>query len=162
MALNRSVLVARLLWIFPAILLFLTINQANVAIDLRQTLDGGTAAEAEVLEIAKTDRVDVTMASARLRVPLPDGRVVERELTMPITFAQDLEGSETLDVRVSPGADQEIVIAEVGRAQWRLAAINSAMSFIGFVLLTVGVFAWNRYLKRKGDPAARAPSAANG
>ncbi len=160
MALNRSVLVARLLWIFPALLLFLTINQGMVAFDLRQTLTEGSPASAEVLAIERTDRVDVTMASARLRVPLPGGEVVERELPLPITFAQDLEGSDTLDVRVSPGADQEIVIAELGRAQWRLAAINSAMSLIGLVLLSIGVFAWNRYLKRKGDPAARRPEEA--
>lgn len=131
-----------------------------VAFDLRETLDRGTSATAEVIAIDKTGRVDVTMASARLRVPLPNGDVVERELTLPITFAEDLEGSDSLEVRVSPGADQEIVIAEVGRAQWRLAAINSAMSFIGLVLLSVGVFAWNRYLRRKGDPAARRPEEA--
>lgn len=148
-------LVARLLWIFPAILLFLTINQANVALDLRDTLSAGVPAEADVLAIETTDRADITMASVRLRVVLPEGEVVERELPLPITFAKDLQGSDRLDVRVNSGADQEIVIADLGRAQWRLAAINSGMSLIGFVLLTIGVFAWNRYLRRKGDPAAR-------
>jgi len=155
LALDRSVLVARLLWVIPAILLFLTINQAKVALDLRETLEDGVPVEAEVIEIETSGRVDVTMASARLRLQLPEGEVVERELPLPITFAEDLQGSERLEVRVNPGADQEIVIAELGRAQWRLAAINSAMSLIGLVLVTIGVFAWNRYLRRKGDPARR-------
>ena len=155
LSLNRSELIARLLWIFPAILLFLTIDQVNVALDLRRTLAEGTSAEAEIVGIDRTDRADITMASARLRIPLEGGDVLERELPMPITFIQELEGLKTVEVRLDAGADQEVVIAELGRAQWRLAAINSAMAFLALILVSIGVFAWNRYLKRKGDPADR-------
>lgn len=151
-------LVARILWIFPAILLFLTIDQLNVAFDLRRTLAEGTSAEAEIVAIDRTDRADITMASARLRVPMESGEVLERDLPMPITFVEELEGRETMEVRLNPGADQEIVIAELGRAQWRLAAINSGMAFIALILVSIGVFAWNRYLQRKGDPANRPSS----
>ncbi len=150
----RSRFVARLLWIFPAILLFLTVNQIKVALDVRETLNRGVSATAEVVEIYKTNRVDVTYGYVQLRVPTEDG-VMERRLSMSVSLLPELEGKDSLEVRVLAGEDQEIVIAAVARTQWRMAAINSAMSFMGLILLTIGVGAWNRYLKRKGDPADR-------
>lgn len=152
MAQHRSLLVARLLWIVPAVLLFLTVNQALVALDLRETVQRGRVVTAEVLGFETTERADITMASVRLRLPTADGQV-ERELPLPITFVRSLEGSDSLAVFVAAGADQEIVIAEIGRAQWRLAAINGGISLVGFLLVFWGVFAWNRYLVQKGDPA---------
>lgn len=150
----RSRIVARLLWIFPAILLFLTINQVNVALDLRETLNSGTPATAEVVEIYKTNRVDVTYGYVRLRIPTEDG-VVERRLSMSVSLLPVLEGKDSLDVRLLPGEDQEVVITSIAKPQWHMAAINGGISFIGLVLLTIGVFAWNRYLRRRGDPADR-------
>lgn len=146
-------LVARLLWIIPGILLFLTINQGMVALDLRQTMRDGRLIEAQVLEFSTTDRADITMASIRLRILMPDGSTTDRELPLPITFVRMLEGRDSLDVYLDSGADQEVVIAEIGRAQWRLAAINGGISFIGLILVSWGVFAWNRFLQTKGDPA---------
>lgn len=159
-ALHRSLLVARLLWIFPAILLFLTINQVMVALDLRKTVEAGDVRRAEVIALETTDRVDITMASARLRVPMEDGSTIERELPLPITFVKTLqsEGRDSLDVYMEPGSGGGVVIAEIGRAQWRLAAINGGIAVFGFVLLSWGVFAWNRYLDRKGDPADAVPT----
>lgn len=154
MANSRSRVVARLLWIFPAILLILTINQILVAVNLRNTMSQGDEETARVLAIETTDRADITMASVRLRVPMEQG-AVERDLPMPITFARQLREGQDVNVLVNPGSDQEIVIAEFGRAQWRLAAVNSGMGFIALALFAVGVFAWNRYLDRKGDPADR-------
>lgn len=154
----RSRLVARLLWIFPAILLFLTINQIKVALDVRETLDRGVPATAEVVEIYKTNRVDVTYGYVQLRIPTAEG-VIERRLSMSVSLLPELEGKDSLDVRVLSGEDQEIVVAAVARTQWRMAAINGAMSFVGLILLTIGVSAWNRYLKQKGDPADRVETA---
>lgn len=153
MALHRSLLVARLLWVVPVLLLFLTINQGMVALDLRETVRGGELVSAEVLAYETTDRADITMASVHLRFPSSDGTLVERELPLPITFVRTLEGRDTLDVFVSSGADQEVVISEIGRAQWRLAAINGGMSLIALLLVSWGVYAWNSYLEEKGDPA---------
>lgn len=153
MALRGSRLVARLLWVVPGVLLFLMLNQTMVALDLRETIREGRLVEADVLAVNTTDRADITMASVRLRVPTSDGATIERELPLPITFVRTLEGQDALDVFVDAGADQEIVIAEIGRAQWRLAAINGAISLVALLLVSWGVFAWNRFLDRKGDPA---------
>ncbi|MEX0746549.1 MAG: DUF3592 domain-containing protein [Rhodothermales bacterium] len=144
------ILIARLLWIFPLILLFLTVYLAKAAVDIKETLDEGEVVRAEVLELYKTGRVDVTYGFARLRVPM-GGRLVERKLSMPTSFIEELEGRDSVDVRVRPGHDQEIVIVEVARPQWRMAAINAGISLLGFILLSIAVFSWNRYLHRRSD-----------
>ena len=143
---------ARLLWIIPAILLFLTINQAKVALDLRNTLNRGVPATAEVVEIYQTNRVDVTYGYVDLRIATGDS-VIERRLSMSVSLIPPLEGLDSLDVRILPGDEQSIVIEAIARPQWQMAAINSGISFIGLVLVTIGVWSWNRYLRKKGDPA---------
>ncbi len=148
----RSRFVARLLWIFPAILLFLTINQSKVALDLRHTLNRGIPATAEVIEIYQTNRVDVTFGYVLLRVPTDEG-LVERRLSMSVSLLPALEGQDSLQVRLLPGEDQDIVITAIARPQWQMAAINSGISFIGLILVSIGVWAWNGFLRRKGDPA---------
>jgi hypothetical protein len=159
---NRSHTVARLLWVFPAILLFLAVNQLRVAYGLRATLAGGEPAVAEIYEYHTEDRVDVTYDYVSLRVPLPDGRVIEREkVSLPHSLAPLLEGRESVAVRVRPGADQPVVIMPIVQSQWRIAAVNAAISVVGFLLLGLGVYAWNRYLRRQGDPADQPVAAAS-
>ena len=156
-----SFFVARILWVLPALLFVLTIHQIDVALDLHETLTRGTPAVAEVTEFRTTNRAEIKFDEIGLRATLPDGRVVEQaHMSIPHSFAQELAGRQTLDVRVLPGADQPLVIASLGRAHWRMAAINAAMSALGFVLLAFGVGAWNRYLRRRGDPAQQVPEAA--
>ena len=144
--------VARLLWIIPAILLFLTINQAKVALDLRNTLNRGVPAKAEVVEIYQTNRVDVTYGYVDLRIATEEG-VIERRLSMSVSLLPPLEGRDSLDVRIISGDEESIVIEAIAKPQWQMAAINSGISFLGLVLVTIGVWSWNRYLRRKGDPA---------
>lgn len=145
------------MWILPAILLVLGVYQVNVALDIRTTLHEGQLAQAEVIDAEVSGRADVTYDYISLRARLDDGTVIEREkMSLPHTIAKDLEGTTTLEVRVLPGSDQPVVVAELGRAHWRIAAINALMCAVGVVMLTAGVFAWNRYLHRKGDPALRA------
>ncbi len=151
---NASQVVARLLWIFPALLLFLTVYLGKAAIDLYETLHEGVPAVAEVTELEISNRVDVTYDYVSLRVALPDGQVIERErLSLPHSLAPSLAGQSTLQVRVRPGAEQEVVIERIARPQWRIALTNAVMSFIAFVIGVVGVGWWNRYLSRQGDPA---------
>ena len=163
MAVSSTRVIARLLWVFPALLLLLALHQWNAAQDLRATLENGQPATAQITAFESSGRVDVSYDWVSLRVTLPDGQVLEQEqLSFPHSFVPLIEGKETIDVRVLPGADQEIVIAPIGRAQWRLAAINAAISLLGFLMAAAGVFAWNRYLRRRGDPAEADPSIVEG
>jgi hypothetical protein len=149
--------VARALWVFPTLLFLLMVHQAKVAYNLQTTLQNGELAMAEVTDFHQEDRVDVTYDYVRLRVRLGDGRQFEREkLSLPHSLIQRLEGVDQLEVRVLPGASQEVVITSVGATQSRIAAINAAMCLVGFLLLGFAVYRWNTYLARQGDPADRA------
>ncbi len=149
-------LVARLMWIVPIALLLLSLNQAKVAYDLHYTLNNGIPAVAEVLEVEVNERVDIPYGFVSLRVNLEDGRQIEQEkMSLPYTLLPAVRYEEKLDVRVYPEADQQIVIEKIASTQWKIAAVQGLMGFAGFLLAAFGVFAWNRYLRQKGDPADR-------
>lgn len=149
-------IVARLLWIMPAILFFLTIHQILVSIDIRETYREGVPATAEITEFDLTDRSEVKHAFVGLRVRMDDGTVIEKShVAVPYTLIHYVRDRDEVDVLVSPDADQDVVFLESGDSHWRIAAVNSAMSFLGFLMFFAGVFWWNRYLARHGDPARR-------
>ena len=158
MALTTSRTVARLLWIIPILLFLLALNQAKVAYDLKQTWDHGTPAMASVTEYDESNRVDVTFGYLNLRVPLPDGGVlVKRKMSLPTTLLPRVADKKELAVHVRAGAPQEVVIDALMPAHWQIAAAQAAICLLGAGLLAFGTYAWNRYLKRKGDPAMRSP-----
>ncbi len=152
--------VARLLWLVPIALLLLGINQWMVALDLRDTLEQGEAATAEVLEFVKNDRPDIPFGYVSLKATLSDGsEIVQEKMALPYTLLPRVEHALTLDVRVVPGADQQIVITDIAQTQWKIAAMQAAICFGVMLMAGVGLFLWNRMLTSIGDPASR--SAAN-
>lgn len=158
---RAQLILARLAWFAPALLLFLTVHQAITAVQLRGTWLHGEPAIAEVTEFDNTDRVDVTFGYVNLRIELEDGRVLEQtQMSLPYTLLPRVEGEKRLEVRVRQGAAQPVVIARLMPAHWLIAATQSAIAFFGALLLGYAVFAWNRYLSRHGDPARQDPDEA--
>jgi hypothetical protein len=154
--------VAQAAWLVPVLLFGLSLHQAKVTYDLHDTKLAGVSAEAEVLEIHKGNRSDVTYDYVSLRVPLPDGETItRRKLSLPHGIVPPLLERETLQVRVQEGASIPIVITErigptpVVDTQMRIAGINGLMSLGAALLFGVGVWFWNRSLRRDGDPADR-------
>lgn len=146
--------VAQAAWFFPTLLFLLSIHQAKVARDLDATLTNGTHAIAEVTDYQKSERADVTYDYVSLRIPMPDGTVMQRDkVSLPHTLVPRLEGQETLEVRVLAGAAQEVVITSIGATQTRIAVLNGVMSFGAFMMVLIGVYAWNRSLRKPEDEA---------
>ncbi len=160
---NAARIVARILWFAPALLLFLTLNQAKVSLDLRRTWQQGAPAVAEVLAFENANRVDVTYGYVSLRVPLEDGQVLTKEkLSLPTPLLERLEDAQTLAVHVQPGAAQEVVIDRLMPAHWLIAAGQSGMALLATLLFGAGVFWWNRSLRRQArqEPPAEAAAQA--
>lgn len=154
--------VAQLAWLAPVFLFGLFIHQAKVVYDLHATKTSGASATAEVLEMHKDDRKDVTYDYVSLRVDLPDGSTfTRRKLSLPHGVMPPLVDRETLQVRVQREASIPIVITEtigptpVVDSQMRIAGLNGLMSLGAALLFAVGIWMWNRSLRRDGDPADR-------
>jgi hypothetical protein len=153
---DTSRIIARALWVLPALLLFLVVNQTQVAVELRATWERGRPAVAEVLAMENTNRADITYDYISIRVPMADGQVLTKEkMSLPHSLMPRVGDQKTLEVRVRPGASQEVVFASLMPAHWLIAAAQAGMSLIGFLILAIGVFWWNRFLQRQGDPALR-------
>ncbi len=156
MSSKASRVIARLLWGFPLLLIFLAFNQYQVARDLKATWEEGVPATAEVLAFETSNRMDVVYDWISLQITMPDGTQLLRErMAIPHTLAPRLEGVESLTVRVLPDADQPVVMEPIINAQWRIAAVQAVMALFGALFIGFGVGWWNRFLIRQGDPALR-------
>lgn len=154
--------IARIAWLLPLFFLGMALHQGKVAYDLHATKTQGTAATAEVLEVHKDNRADVTFDYISLRVPLPDGSTLTRKkMSLPHGIVPVLLDKKTLAVRVDPGGPREIAIVEsikstpIVDTQMRIAGMNAFMALGAALLFGVGIWYWNRSLRRQGDPAQR-------
>lgn len=161
---DRSLLrrVAHLAWLVPILFVGLSLHQGKVVYDLDHTRTTGTVASADVLEIHKDNRTDVTYDYVSLRVDLPNAdSLTQRKMSLPHGLVPPLLDRETLQVRVNTEANIPIVITEtigstpVVKTQLHIAGINALMSFGAALLFGFGVWYWNRSLRREGDPADR-------
>lgn len=149
-------------WLAPILFFALSLHQGKVAYDLHSTKVNGTIAVADVVEIHKGNRSDVTLDYVSLRIDLPNGDTLTRDkLSLPHGLVPPLLDRETLEVRVQQDASIPIVITEkigptpVVDTQMRIAGINGLMSLGAALLFGIGVWFWNRSLRRDGDPADR-------
>jgi len=154
---KTNLLIARLMWAVPVGMLLLAINQVMVTTDLRATLEEGTLLVANVDSVVTTNRSEISYDYVDLTVPMPSGETLRFEkVTMPHSLFTYIQDETKLDVRVMPGAAQELVIVQVADTQWRIAAMNAAICFVFGILTGVGIYFWNKTLTQKGDPAMTA------
>ena len=147
---------SRAAWAIPVLLIALSAHQVWTGLELRNTLQQGTPAEAEITDFFSSGRAEIKYDYVSLRIPMDDGSTITRErMSLPHTLIGVAEDRETIDVRVRRGAAQEVVITEVANTQWRIAVINAGMSAVLGILVGIGLFWWSRTLRTKGDPAAR-------
>ncbi|MEM1271744.1 MAG: DUF3592 domain-containing protein [Bacteroidota bacterium] len=147
-------IIARLMWLLPVLLLVISASLVRAGLDQKETFEQGEAAVAEVVDFDITQRSEITYSYIDLRVEREGKATIEERLPLPISLSIPLEERETLAVRVNEGSNQQIMIEEIARAQWKMSLIHSGMSLFGAIMLIIGVGGWNRFLNRQGDPGA--------
>lgn len=153
--------VAQLAWLLPLFFGGIALHQGWVVYDLERTKTQGVEATAEVQEVHVETRSDVTYDYVSLRIPMPDGSVLTRgRLSLPHGIVPALKGKDELAVRVVPERGALVVTERLGETpvvdtQIRIAGINGLMGLGAALLFGLGVFYWNRSLRREGDPAER-------
>lgn len=166
-------LVARLMWLMPAILVAAAIGLAQAPLELSKTLREGTPAIARVVAFETTERSEVSFDALTVRAPLPSGDSLTQTIPLPHGVAPLVSSEATVPVRVLPGSARPIVIEtatvesnrgpvvwNVGGSQVRIAILSCVLCIVGAVLLAIGVGSWNRYLTRHGDPGERTTAVA--
>ena len=146
--------IARLMWLLPLLLAVIALALTRAGFEQRRTFEEGEPAVAQIVHVEVENRAEVTYGEIELQVPLSDGAILARTLPLPLSLLNAIRDRETLDVRIRPGASQEIMIAEIARPQWRMSFLHAIMASVGMIGLVGGVGAWNRYLNRHGDPGA--------
>lgn len=153
---------ARALWAMPLLLLLIAGGLFVAGLEQKQTVERQQPVQAEVLDVFTRERSEITRGDVLLRYVLPEGdHAIERRVEMPLVFLKELEADlsadsgQTIRIYAEPGGDGQIVLASHPRAQWVMTFSFAAMSLVGALGLAWLVWAWNRYLKREGDPAER-------
>jgi hypothetical protein len=149
--------IARLLWVFPLLLIAIAVSLTFAGLEQREVARSGEIVPAEVLAIETQERSEITRGHARLRYTPPGAATpVVRDIELPLTFLKELEEqrAEVVDVRLLPGRDQ-VVFDRHARGQYLITLSFAGMAFVGALGLAWMVGAWNRYLRIHGDPAHR-------
>ena len=150
-------IVARILWLFPLLMLVISGALLRAGLGQKNAADFGEVIDARIDSLDVRERAEITHAAVFLSYTMPDGTVVERQpVEMQLVFIKQMEGreGETIQIRVDEESGQ-IVQNEHRKAQWMLTLSFSAMALIGALGLVWMVAGWNRFLEKEGDPGER-------
>lgn len=150
-------LVARMLWLLPLLMFVISGALLQAGLGQKNAAEFGEVIDARIDSLDVRERAEVTHAAVHLTYTTPNGTMVERRpVEMQLVFIKQLEGreGETIQIRVDEESGQ-IVREEHRRAQWILTMSFATMALMGGLGLVWMVGAWNRFLKREGDPAVQ-------
>ena len=124
------------MWCVPVVLVALGINQIIVAYSLKSTWEDGYATVATVTQLEQSNRADVNFGYVSLQITLEDGSQLTRDgITVPYTLLPRLAGHDSLEVRVRPGAREEVAFAVLMPTHWHII-----LAQIGICALGVATF----------------------
>lgn len=170
--------IAKILFFVPLIFFVLGFQQLKVILDSRKTVEEGELVEARIRKFDIKDMVAQTHGIIELDLPLKNGEVVTKKMTLEGSWAYHLldpnklkgvkkpenagktdeyrlKDPKNILVHYLKGNGQEVVLMDLARIQQRTAMINAATSFSFALMLFIPIFFWHRYLTRNGDPAER-------
>ncbi|MEX2640999.1 MAG: hypothetical protein WD266_09945 [Balneolales bacterium] len=137
-----------LLWLLPAALLGLGIQQTLVYYGLQNTLANGQEYQAEVIDVQLKHMSAQSNGMIVLRFH-PDGREpVVRKLSVPLQNAGKLMESETLGIRYLSGSYQPVVILSTIWFHTRMVLVNIGVIFLSFLITAPASFLAHRYAER--------------
>jgi hypothetical protein len=145
------------MWLAPLILLGISAYLLKAGLEQRALATGGERVVAVIDSVDLRQRAEITRGAAYLRYT-PPGETTEvvRQVELPLTYLQEFERriGRPLAIRVSEGTEQ-VVLADNARGQWIMTLSFSAMALFGAAGLAWMVGAWNRLLRREGDPGEK-------
>ena len=138
-----------LFWLLPASFVFLVVHQAYVYNGVIDTYENGESYTAEVVEFELKQIAAQTNGYIIIRFKTPDGQEIERNLSLPVEMAGELQKIKVIPIRYQPGAFQEVVLMPAYNTQKNLVWTNIAMASVGLLITLVIAIAAHRFTRKK-------------
>jgi len=145
-------LLAKLMWLMPALLLFYSLYLVQAGFDQKKTWEDGYKTIAEVTNVQVDQRSEITYGEIELSFEDEEGAEVVESMPLPLSLLFMVKDEASLPITYNASSSKPVTIDRVARALWKLSMINAAICLFAGLLLIIPVFAWNRYLKKHGDP----------
>ncbi len=138
-----------LIWLLPAYLLFLIIQQGFVYTGTIDTYENGQSIAADVLDFDIKQIAAQSNGYVVITFPDPDGKIQERKLSLSVQMAQRIIDTAVIPIRYKADSFQDIVMIPTYELQKSTSLINMVVAFIGCLALIFASFLASRYATKK-------------
>ncbi|RNC85904.1 MAG: hypothetical protein ED557_03800 [Balneola sp.] len=144
-----------LIWLLPAYMLFIIIQQGFVYTGTIDTYENGQSIAADVLDFDIKQIAAQSNGYVVIRFPDPTREIQERKLSLSVQMAQRIIDTAVIPIRYKADSFQDIVMIPTYDLQKSTSLINMVIAFIGFLVLIFASFLASRYATKKlkvGEP----------
>lgn len=138
-----------LIWLLPAYLAFIIVQQGLVFTGTLDTYENGVSIAADVLEFEVKQIAAQSNGYVVISFVDPDGNQRERKLSLSIQMAQRVIDTQVIPIRYQAGKFQEIVMIPTYELQKSTSLSNMGVAFLGFAALAFFSFLCTRYANKK-------------
>ncbi|MDX1640982.1 MAG: hypothetical protein R3220_04765 [Balneolaceae bacterium] len=138
-----------LIWLLPAYFLFQSGYQIYTYFGIVSTYNDGTSYVAQVTDFDVKQIAAQTNGYVVLRFNTSDGETIERQLSLPVQFAQVIMDSEVIPIRYKEDSGKPIVMMPVFELQKKVIRVNIAVTVIGLIATIIVAFYASRYARKK-------------
>ena len=124
-----------LVWLLPAYLLFIMIQQGLVYNGTIDTYENGKSIAANVLDFDIKQIAAQSNGYVIISFRAPSGELMERKLSLSIQMAQRIIDTSVIPIRYKEGNFQDIVMIPTYDLQKTTSLSNMGVSFMGFLAL---------------------------
>ncbi|MTI86409.1 MAG: hypothetical protein FH748_00415 [Balneolaceae bacterium] len=137
-----------LIWLLPAYMLFITVQQGLVYQGAVDTFNHGEDYVAEVTDFDVKQIASQSNAYVSIRFET-DNEIINRRHTLSIQMAQQIMESPTIAVKFQKGAFQEIVLVPTYSLQKSTSLFNISIAIIGLITTLLAALLVHRYTTKK-------------
>jgi len=138
-----------LVWLIPIYFLLQLSYQGMNYRGIQYTYENGNSHIASVIDFDVKQIAAQTNGYVVIRFTDQKGETIQRQLSLPVQFAQVIMDSELIPLRYDPSSFRPIVLIPVFELQKDVLLVNIAVSLIGLLAtLILSVFA-SKYANRK-------------
>lgn len=138
-----------LVWLIPVYFLLQLSYQGLNYRGIQSTYENGNSHIASVVDFDVKQIAAQTNGYVVVRFTDQQGETVQRQLSLPVQFAQVIMDSELIPLRYDPSSFRPIVLIPVYELQKDVLLVNIAVSLIGLTATGILAFFVSRYAGRK-------------